>query len=428
MKSSRKLRKFVTPTSHSKGDCILNKELIPFSPPDITENEINSVVETLRSGWITTGPKTKEFERQIAGYVGTNKAVCLNSSTAAMEMTLRLLGIGQGDEVIVPAYTYTASCSVIYHVGATPVMVDIQRDCPEMDYDQLNDVITERTKAIIPVDLAGIICDYDRLYQVLEINKDKFISNEGNKIQRKFDRPIVMADSAHGFGAMRDDKKSGRFADFTCFSFHAVKNLTTAEGGAATWRSIYGIDDDWIYQEYMNLSLHGQTKDALNKTQVGSWEYDIVSPAYKCNMTDIQASMGLEQLKRYQGMLSNRHDIIDKYDRAFKTHNVLLLNHEDINHCSSGHLYFIRPKDVNEKTRNDMINRLAELGVSANVHYKPLPMLTAYRNGGFDIKDYPNAFDYYSNEITLPLYSKLTDNQVEYIIDVVKKVFKEYGI
>ncbi len=399
---------------------------IPFSPPDISEREIESVVETLRSGWITTGPKTKEFEKQIAAYVGTDRVVCLNSSTAAMEMTLRLLGIGPGDEVIVPAYTYTASCSVICHVGATPVMVDIQQDHPEMDYTKVAEAITERTKVIIPVDLAGIVCDYETLYRVLEGKKSLFHANTKNELQKHFDRIIVMADSAHGFGAVRDGKCSGCFADFTCYSFHAVKNLTTAEGGAVTWTTISGVDNEWIYKQYMNLSLHGQTKDALNKTKIGSWEYDIVSPAYKCNMTDIQASIGLEQLKRYPKMLDRRQEIISKYDAAFKEKDVSVLPHQGDGYRSSGHLYFIRPEEITEEQRNEIIVKLSELGIASNVHYKPLPMLTAYKNMGFDIVKYPNAYNYYKNEITLPLYSKLTDEQVEYIINGVISILKDY--
>lgn len=399
---------------------------IPFSPPDITQAEIDSVVDTLKSGWITTGPKTKEFERQISQYLGTDKTACLNSATASMEMTLRLLGIGPGDEVIVPAYTYTASCSVICHVGATPVMVDIQENSPEMDYRLMEGAITDKTKAIIAVDLAGIICDYGRIYQAADNNKPKFMADEDNALQKALGRIAVISDSSHGFGAVKDEKKSGHFADFTCFSFHAVKNLTTAEGGAVTWNTFDGVDDEWIYKQYMNLSLHGQTKDALNKTQAGSWEYDIVYPAYKCNMTDIQAAIGLEQLRRYTKMLDRRQEIISEYDSAFEAFNVKTLNHRDEQHCSSGHLYFIRPDGISEEQRNEIIVKLAERGISSNVHYKPLPMLTAYKNMDFDIKDYPNAYRFYMNEITLPLYSKLTDEQVEYIIGGVKAVLKEY--
>ena len=404
----------------------MKKINIPFSPPDISQSEIDSVVETLKSGWITTGPKTKQFENQIAEYIGTEKAVCLNSSTAAMEMTLRLLGIGEGDEVIVPAYTYTASCSVICHVGATPVMVDIKKDSPEIDFDKVSEAITEKTKAIIPVDIAGIICDYETLYSVLQKKKILFKSNYYNKIQKYFDRIIVIADSAHGFGAVKNDRKSGQFADFTCYSFHAVKNLTTAEGGAVAWRTIDGVDNEWIYQQYMNLSLHGQTKDALNKTKMGSWEYDIVYPAYKCNMTDIQASIGIEQLKRYEEMIRIRHEIIDKYDNAFKSLDINVLKHKDKNYRSSGHLYFIRPTGIDENQRNEIIIKLAERGISSNVHYKPLPMLTAYKNMGFSIDEYPNSYNYYKNEITLPLYSKLKVKEVDYIINNVKEVLKEY--
>lgn len=399
---------------------------IPFSPPDISQAEINSVAETLKSGWITTGPKTKKFEDEISEYIGTEKTACLSSATASMEMTLRLLGIGPGDEVIVPAYTYTASCSVICHVGADPVMVDISREQPVMDLELMEKSITDRTKAIIAVDLAGIICDYDRIFQIVEKNKNRFCPSEENDIQKKLGRIAVIADSSHGFGAVRNGRRSGMHADFTCFSFHAVKNLTTAEGGAVTWKDIDGIDNEWIYKQYMNLSLHGQTKDALNKTKAGSWEYDIVSPAYKCNMTDIQASIGLEQLKRYPEMLERRHEIVAKYDAAFEEKNISLLPHSGEDHCSSGHLYFIRPAGITEDQRNEIIVKLAERGIASNVHYKPLPLLTAYKNLGFDIKDYPNAHDYYKNEITLPLYSRLTNEQVDYIIEGVNDILKEY--
>ena len=399
---------------------------IPFSPPDISQAEIDSVVETLKSGWITTGPKTKKFENEISEYIGTEKTACLSSATASMEMTLRLMGIGPGDEVIVPAYTYTASCSVICHVGADPVMVDICRDQPVIDLELMEQAITEKTKAIIAVDLAGIICDYDRIFQIVEENKNCFHPSEENDIQKKLGRIAVIADSSHGFGAVRNGRKSGMHADFTCFSFHAVKNLTTAEGGAVTWRNIDGINNEWIYKQYMNLSLHGQTKDALNKTKAGSWEYDIVSPAYKCNMTDIQASIGLEQLKRYPEMLERRREIIAKYDAAFAGKNISLLAHSSKDHRSSGHLYFIRPAGITEEQRNEIIVKLAKRGIASNVHYKPLPLLTAYKNLGFDIKDYPNDHDYYKDEITLPLYSRLTNEQVDYIIEGVKDILKEY--
>lgn len=397
---------------------------IPFSPPDITEEEIQQVAEALRSGWITTGPRTKEFEKKVAAYIGTNKAVCLSSATATMEMTLRLLGIGPGDEVIVPAYTYTATCSPVCHVGATPVMADIQKDVPEMDYEQLGNLITEKTKAIIPVDLGGIICDYDRLGEVLEQHSGKF-SPSDHEIQKKFDRMIVIADSSHGFGAERQGRKSGQIADFTCFSFHAVKNLTTAEGGAVTWKQIPGVDDQWIYTQYMNLSLHGQTKDAFNKVKVGAWEYDIVSPAYKCNMTDMQAAIGLVQLERYPEMLKKRQDIIRKYNEAFAPYGVKVLEHSGEGHCSSGHLYFLRIPGISEEARNRFIIKLAEQGVASNVHYKPLPMMTAYKNMGFDIANYPNAYDFYKNEITLPLYSRLTNEQIDYIIAKVTDLLEE---
>lgn len=397
---------------------------IPFSPPDITDREVEIVAEALKSGWITTGPKTKEFERQIAEYVGTNKAVCLNSATAAMEMTLRALGVGPGDEVIVPAYTYTATCSVVCHVGATPVIVDISPDSLEMPYDELDKHITEKTKVIMPVDLAGIICDYSKLYECIYRNKNKFVPS--NDIQKGFGRIIVLADSAHGFGAEKDGKKAGQWADFTSFSFHAVKNLTTAEGGAVTWKSQPFIDDEILYKTYMNLSLHGQTKDALNKTKLGSWEYDILSPAYKCNMTDLQAAIGLAQMERYDKMLIRRQEIIKKYDDALKAYNVTLLNHRSNNHISSGHLYFMRVNGIDEIQRNMIIEVFAQKGVATNVHYKPLPMLTAYKNMGFRIEDYPNAFNAYKNEITLPLYSKLTDEQVDYIIEVAAEALKEY--
>lgn len=399
---------------------------IPFSPPDLSQSEINAVVDVLESGWITTGPKTKEFERQISEYIGTEKTACLSSATASMEMTLRLLGIGEGDEVIVPAYTYTASCSVICHVGAVPVMVDIQPRKPFIDYGLLDDVISDKTKAIIAVDLAGIICDYEKIYEIIERHKEKFTANVANPIQQTLGRIAVIADSSHGFGAVRNGMKSGMHADFSCFSFHAVKNLTTAEGGAVTWKNIDGIDNELIYKEYMNLSLHGQTKDALNKTKAGAWEYDIISPAYKCNMTDIQAAIGLEQMKRYDDMLKRRHEIIDAYDKAFEDMPLERLPHFGEDHRSSGHLYFIRPMGISEDIRNEIIIKFAEKGISSNVHYKPLPMLTAYRNLGFEIKDFPNSYDYYKNEITLPLYSRLTDEQVKYIIGGVRDVIKEY--
>lgn len=391
------------------------KRNIPFSPPDIGENEINEVIDTLKSGWITTGPKVKEFEREIAKYCHTSKAVCLNSATACMEMTLRLLGVGPGDEVITSAYTYTASCSVICHVGATPILVDVSKDSYEMDYQQLADKITAKTKVIIPVDLAGIMCDYDRIFEIVESKKGLFVPS--NDIQKAFGRIMVLADAAHAFGASRKNKMCGEVADFTSFSFHAVKNLTTAEGGAVVWKDIHGIDNEWIYKQYQLLSLHGQTKDALNKTKLGSWEYDIMSPSYKCNMTDIMASVGLAQFKRYPDLLARRKEIIRRYDEAFKELDVKLLKHYDSNYQSSGHLYLVRINNITCEQRNTIIEKMAEKGIACNVHYKPLPMLTAYKNLGFDIKDYSNAYNLYTNEVTLPLHTSITDEDVECIIE-----------
>lgn len=380
----------------------------------MTEEEAAEVRAAILSGWITTGPRTKQFEKLLSEYVGTDKTVCLNSATAAMELTLRILGVGEGDEVIVPAYTYTASCSVICHVGATPVIADTAEDSFEMDYDKLESLITERTKVIIPVDLAGILCDYKKIFSAAEAKKSLFKAN--NEIQKLYGRVIVMADCAHGFGAVQNGVQAGAIADFTCFSFHAIKNLTTAEGGAVTWRSRPGLDNEKIYKEFQLLSLHGQTKDAFSKNQLGAWEYDIVSPAYKCNMTDIMAAMGLVQLKRYKSMLSRRHELIQMYDDAFSKLNVKLLRHTDSGNISSGHLYLVRVNGISPEQRNDIILKMGERGIACNVHYKPLPMLTAYKNLGFDIKDYPNAYHQFANEITLPLYSKLTDSQAEYII------------
>lgn len=403
----------------------MRKINIPFSPPDMSEEEIKEVIDTLKSGWITTGPKVKEFEREIAEYCHTSKAVCLNSATACMEMTLRLLGIGPGDEVITSAYTYTASCSVICHVGATPVLVDVKKDSFEMDYDQLADKITDKTKAIIPVDLAGIMCDYDKIFEVVEAKKNVFKAN--NEIQKAFNRIIVLADAAHAFGASRKGKMCGEVADFTSFSFHAVKNLTTAEGGAVVWKDIKGIDNEWIYKQYQLLSLHGQTKDALNKTKLGAWEYDIMLPAYKCNMTDIMGGIGLAQLKRYPKLLARRKEIIDKYNEGFKGLNIQVLNHYNETHQSSGHLYLTRINGITLEQRNKIIELMAEKGIACNVHYKPLPLLTAYKKLGFDIKDYPNAYHQYQNQITLPLYSKLTKDDVDFIINCFKESLEEYG-
>lgn len=406
----------------------MNKTLmnIPFSPPDISEEEIDEVVDTLKSGWITTGPKTKLFESEIAKLCGTNKAVCLNSATAALELILRVLGIGEGDEVIVPAYTYTASASPVCHVGAKLVLIDVDKDSFEMDYSQLESKITSNTKAIIAVDIAGIVADYDKIYEIVEKTKSKFTPK--NDIQKLYNRVLVLADAAHAIGASRNNKMAGSIADFTSFSFHAVKNLTTGEGGAATWRSVEGLDDEALYKEFQLLSLHGQTKDALHKNQIGAWEYDIVAPLYKCNMTDIMASIGLAQLRRYADLLNIRHNIIKKYNEAFKDLPVKVLNHEDNNHRSSGHLYLVRIDGIDEKTRNEIIISLAKRGVSSNVHYKPLPILTAYKNLGFDIKDYPNSYLQYQNEITLPLYSKLTNEEVDYIIENFISVLKEFKL
>ncbi len=397
---------------------------IPFSPPDISETEIDEVITALKSGWITTGPKTKEFERQITEYCDSDRTVCLSAATTALEMTLRVLGIGKGDEVIVPAYTYTASCSVICHVGATPVMIDSQTDREEMDYTIMAEAITNKTKAIIPVDIAGILCDYDKIFEVANDKKELFAPS--NEIQKAFNRVIVVADCAHGFGAIQKGRKAGTLADFTCFSFHAVKNLTTAEGGAVTWKNHNGIDSEKLYKEYQIYSLHGQTKDALEKTQKGSWEYDILIPAYKCNMTDIQAGIGLGQLKRYETMLQRRHEIIKKYEEAFKDTRVIMPNHTSENHTSSGHLYLTRLKNITPEERNEIIVKMEERGISTNVHYKPLPLLTAYKNLGFDIEDYPNAYHLFENELSLPIYSTLSDEEVEYISKNLLEILEEY--
>ena len=388
---------------------------IPFSPPDITELEIEEVVDTLKSGWITTGPKTKKFEKQIAEYCHTSKAVCLNSATACSEMVLRVLGIGPGDEVITTAYTYTASASVICHVGATVVLVDTQKDSYEMDYEALEEKITEKTKAIIPVDLGGVICDYDTIFGIVNRKKDVF--EPKTELQKKIGRVAVVADGAHAIGAVRDGKCCGEIADFTSFSFHAVKNLTTAEGGAVTWRDIEGVDNEELYKQFMLLSLHGQSKDALAKTQLGAWEYDIIAPYYKCNMTDIMAALGLAQMKRYPDILARRKKIIEKYNEGLKNLPVSVLEHFGNDFASSGHLYLVRVHDKTRKECNEIIEKMAECGIATNVHYKPLPLLSAYRNQGFNIKDYPNAYAMFENEITLPLHTKLTDEEIDYVID-----------
>ena len=397
---------------------------ISFSPPDISEAEINEVAATLRSGWITTGPRTKELERKTAAYVGTERAVCLNSQTACAEMALRLMGIGEGDEVITSAYTYTASASVIEHVGAKIVLVDCQENSLEMDYDAMEAAITDKTKAIIPVDIAGIPCDYDRIFAIVERKKHLFKPN--NDLQKALGRIAVMADTAHAFGATWHGKPVGSVADFSSFSWHAVKNFTTAEGGALSWRTIDGVDNEDIYKQLQLFSLHGQSKDALAKTQLGAWEYDIVGTWYKCNMTDIMAAIGLAQFERYPAMLARRKEIIGKYDVALKPLGVKVLPHYTDDYESSGHLYLTRVHNITAEQRNEIIIKMAEEGVACNVHYKPLPMHTAYKKLGFDIKDYPNAYKHFANEISLPLHTKLTDEEVEYVIEKYTKVLKEY--
>lgn len=403
---------------------------IPFSPPDIGEAEIAQVADTLRSGWITTGPKTKELERQVASFCHTSRAVCLNSATAAMELTLHQLGIGLGDEVITCAYTYTASASVVCHVGAKLVLVDCCKpsdggsDCYQMDYDALERAITPRTKAIIPVDLGGVVCDYDRIFEIVERKKALFTPSD-NKIQQALGRVAVMADAAHAFGAQWHGRMCGEIADFTCFSFHAVKNFTTAEGGAVTWRDLPGIDNEEIYKNYMLLSLHGQSKDALAKTQLGAWEYDIVMPGYKCNMTDIMAAIGLAQMQRYPDLLARRKQIITRYNQVMDTLPVSYLRHYGEDFASSGHLYLVRLNGRDEQFRNDLITKMAEREIATNVHFKPLPMHTAYKKLGFDIKDYPNAFAMYRNEVTLPLHTLLTDEQVEFLLETFVQLLRD---
>lgn len=388
---------------------------IPFSPPDMTEAEVKEVAAAILSGWITTGPRTKELERRIATYIGTNKAVCLNSQTACAEIALRLLGIGAGDEVIVPVYTYTASASIVAHVGATIVFVDVQPNSLEMDYEAVEAAITPRTKAIIPVDLAGIPCDYEQLFAIVENKRPLF--QPANEIQQALGRVAICADAAHAFGASRKGEMVGAIADFTAFSFHAVKNLTTAEGGALTWKNIPGISDDELYRKVQLFSLHGQSKDALAKTQLGAWEYDIVGPWYKCNMTDIAAAIGLVQMQRYPEMLMRRKQIIEQYDQALNAVGIQTLNHYCDNHHSSGHLYITRVPNITTEQRQTIIEQMALRGIATNVHYKPLPMMTAYRNMGFDIANFPNAYAQFANEITLPLHTQLTDEQVQYIIE-----------
>lgn len=397
---------------------------IPFSPPDISELEINEVCEALRSGWITTGPRTKELEKELAAYCRADGMVCLNSATAAEELNFHVLGIGPGDEVIVPAYTYTASASAALHTGATVVMVDCQKNSLEMDYDRMEAAITERTKAVVPVDLGGIPCDYERVFRAVERKKHLF--RPASPVQEALGRIAVVADCAHGLGASVNGKMTGSLADFTSFSFHAVKNFTTAEGGAAAWRHIDGIDDQELYHQYQLLSLHGQSKDALSKTKLGAWEYDIVGPWYKCNMTDIMAALGLKQLVRYPGLLQRRREIIERYDAAFRPLGIGTLEHFTDHYTSSGHLYLTRTPGISVEQRNEIILKMAEQGIACNVHYKPLPIMTAYKNLGFCIENYPNAYAHYANEITLPLHTRLSDDDVAYVIERFRDIVKEY--
>lgn len=394
---------------------------IPFSPPDISNKEIKAVEEVLKSGWITTGPKTKEFEKQVASYCGTNCSVAMNSATACLEMTLRLLDIGPDDEVITSAYTYSASASIVSHVGAKLVLVDTKKDSFEMDYDKLSAAITSKTKVIIPVEIGGVICDYDTIFSVVNTKKELYNPKKGT-LQEKFDRVIILSDSAHAFGSQRKEKKSGSIADFTCFSFHAVKNLTTGEGGAVTWKTINTVDDNDIYKRFNNLILHGQTKDALSKTQIGSWEYDIIAPNYKFNMTDINASIGLVQLERYEELLNRRKQIIEMYNKGLKDLPVSMMCHYTKDMISSGHLYLMRINNFTEDQRNKFIKKMGEHGIATNVHYKPLPMLTAYKNLNFDISDYPNAYNLYKNEVTLPLHTRLLDDEIHYIVKIISQL------
>lgn len=404
----------------------MQKREIPFSPPDITDAEIEEVVAALRSGWITTGPRTKELERRVADRCHTSNAVCLNSNTACAELTLRALGVGEGDEVIVPAYTYTATASVALHVGATLKMVDCAPDAFTMDYDALGAAITERTKVIVPVDLFGIPCDYDRIFKIVEEKRDLFRPSD-NAIQKAIGRVIVMADAAHAYGATYKGMPIGSVADFTNFSFHAVKNLTTAEGGAVTWRDIPDVDNDELYHLYQLMSLHGQSKDALHKTQLGAWEYDIVAPWYKCNMTDVHAAIGLSQDKRYDQMLQRRRDVIARYNEGLANLPITPVDHFHGEFQGSGHLYAVNLDGYSENDRNAFIVEMAKLGVATNVHYKPLPMHTGYKEPGFDIADYPNAYEHYKNEVTFPLTTVLTDEDVEYVIWAAHESFKALG-
>lgn len=403
----------------------LKRKNIPFSPPDISSLEIEEVIKTLESGWITTGPRTKEFERRLANLCHTSKVACLSSATAAEELNFRICEIGEGDEVIVPAYTYTATAAAAIHCGAKVVFVDSQIDSPEMDYEKVAEAITEKTKAVVAVDLGGIICNYEKLYAVIEKKRNLFVPKNGNslgsRIQKSIGRVLVFADCAHALGAKRNGKMAGEWADFSSFSFHAVKNLTTAEGGAATWRDISGIDNEEIYKQFQLFSLHGQDKDALAKSKKGMWEYDIVGPWYKCNMTDVMAAIGLKQLERYQDLLGRRREIIEKYDEICNNLGVMHLQHYGENSCSSGHLYLVRIPGIDEEIRNEIIRKMADCGVATNVHYKPLPMMSAYKKLGWDIRDFPNAYEYYRNLISLPLHTKLSDADVEYVGNVLKK-------
>ena len=393
---------------------------IPFSPPDITEQEAQEVTAALLSGWITTGPRTKQLEKNIASLCGVEKAVCLNSATASLESILQMLGIGPGDEVITTAYTYTATASVVYHIGATLRFVDTQKDSLEMDYEQMADAINERTKAVIPVDLAGIPCNYEKVFEAVESKRHLFRPN--NDLQKSFGRVIVVADGAHALGAQWRGQMVGAIADFTSFSFHAVKNFTTGEGGALTWRNLQGIDNEKMYKEFQLLTLHGQSKDALEKSTLNSWEYDIIYPGYKRNMTDVIAAIGLVQMKRFPALLARRKQLIERYNETLKDENVSLLSHYTDDYTSSGHLYLVRLTGRDSNDRNKVINQMAKRGIATNVHYKPLPMMTAYRKLGFDIKNFPNAYHFFENEITLPLYTKLTDEQVDYILENFKDI------
>lgn len=397
---------------------------IPFSPPDITQAEIDEVVDTLKNGWITTGPKTKEFERLIAQRAGTKKAVCLSSQTSCAEMTLRILGIGPGDEVIIPAYTYTATASIIYHVGAKAILIDCKKDSYEMDYDKLEAAINEKTKVIMAVDLAGIVCDYERIYEIVG-NKRHLFKASDNNIQQALNRIIVMSDAAHAFGATWRGRPCGYIADFTNFSFHAVKNMTTAEGGAATWKEIPGVDSDELYKKFMLMTLHGQTKDALAKSKGTSWEYDVVDTQYKCNMPDVLAAIGLAQLRRYDKMLDRRHELIDRYNDALKDLDIQVLDHHNEDHRSSGHLYFVRFIGKDADFRNKFFDRMKEEGIATNVHFKPLPMMTAYMEKGFDIKDFPQAYNMHKNQLTLPMNSVITDEEVDYLLKTFRKIYEE---